>query len=156
VDIFNSEFLNLVKSFHETEVRYIIVGGFSTNFHGYKRATGDIDFWIEDSTLNRKNLIKAFYKMGYGEIEELMRVPLLPGYCEVMLDSGIYADLMDSILGFTKDDFTKCFDAAVIAGIEGVPVRFLHYNHLLHSKENSERLKDRLDAEELRKINKNM
>ncbi len=153
MDIFNSEFLKLVSAFHKFKVRYIIVGGFSTNFHGYKRATGDIDFWLDDTPLNRHQLIHAFYDMGFGKLEELMKVPLIPGYCEVQLDSGIYADLMDTILGFSKEDFSECFNLSVVADIEGIPVRFLHYKHLLQSKEKSDRLKDKLDVQELRRIN---
>lgn len=153
MDIYNSEFLKLISSFHQFEVRYIIVGGFSTNFHGYKRATGDIDFWIDDTPQNRRQLIQAFDNMGFGKLEELMKVPFVPGYCEVQLDSGIYADLMDTILGFTSEDFDECFQLAVVADIEGIPVRFLHYNHLIQSKEQSDRLKDKLDVQELRRIN---
>ena len=44
---------------------------------------------------------------------------------------------------------------AVVAEIDHVSIRFLHYNHLIRSKENSHRLKDKLDVEELKKINAN-
>jgi Nucleotidyl transferase of unknown function (DUF2204) len=153
MDIYNEEFLTLIKSFNKYSVKYILVGGLTTNFHGYKRSTGDIDFWIEGSIENRKNLIEALDFLDYGRFDELQTMPLLAGFCEIMLDNGIYADLMDTILGFEKEDFNDCYENAVIADVDGVQIRFLHYNHLIRSKENSHRLKDRLDVEELRKIN---
>jgi hypothetical protein len=153
MDLYNEEFLKLVKAFNQFNVKYIVVGGLTTNFHGYKRSTGDIDFWIEGGLENRKNLIEALDFLQYGRFEELETLPLIAGFCEIMLDNGIYADLMDTILGFKKEDFDECYDMAVIAEVDNVPVRFLHYNHLIQSKENSHRLKDKLDVEELKKIN---
>lgn len=152
MDIFDSDLLDIFRAFEKYEVRYIIVGGFATNFHGYARATGDIDFWMEDSPKNRKKLIEALENIGYGQLEALNTTPLIAGYCEIMLDNGMYADLMESIFGFEKGDFSNCYEKAVIAVIMGIQVRFLHYNHLLQSKESSNRLKDKLDAEELKKI----
>lgn len=37
-----------------------MVGGFAIRFHGYNRATDDLDMWIEDTVTNRRNLRKAF------------------------------------------------------------------------------------------------
>lgn len=152
MDIFDSELLEVFKAFENHKVRYMVVGGFATNFYGYARATGDIDFWLEDSPQNRKKLIEALEAMGYGRVEALNTVPMFAGYCEILLDNGMYADLMESILGFEKGDFSDCYEKAVIAEIMGIKVRFLHYNHLLQSKESSNRLKDKLDVEELKKI----
>jgi hypothetical protein len=154
IDTQNEDFLKVIDAFNKNAVKYILVGGFSTNFHGYKRNTGDIDFWLNDSIENRKNLINALENLGYGRLEELLTIPFIAGFCEIQLDNGIYADLMDTILGFEKEDFEDCYEKAVVANIEGIKIRFLHYNHLIRSKENSHRLKDKLDVEELKKINR--
>lgn len=34
------EFLKLLK---ENDVRYLLIGGYAVNYHGYVRATGDMD-----------------------------------------------------------------------------------------------------------------
>jgi hypothetical protein len=154
MDIYSDEFLSLIKALNDNNTRYIIVGGFSTNFHGYKRATGDIDFWIDDTFANRQNLIKTFDQLKIGYFEELLTAPLIAGYCEVLLDSGLYADFMNTIIGFEKEDFNTCFEMAIVTKISDISIRFLHYNHLLQSKEQSSRPKDILDAQELKKINK--
>ena len=49
-------------------------------------------------------------QMQYGRMEELMKVPFLCSYCEVMLDNGVYADFMNSILGFEEEDFEVCYE----------------------------------------------
>ena len=44
-----SEFLRLLNSHH---VEYLLIGGFAVGFHGYPRATSDIDIWVGRSPEN--------------------------------------------------------------------------------------------------------
>ena len=37
------EFLKLLK---EHDVHYLLIGAYAVNYHGYVRATGDMDIWI--------------------------------------------------------------------------------------------------------------
>lgn len=48
MDIYDQSFLNLWRYLNQYEVKYIMVGGFATNLHGYQRYTGDIGLYIED------------------------------------------------------------------------------------------------------------
>jgi hypothetical protein len=59
---------------------------------------------------------------------------------------------MTSVKGLENIPFDECYELAVVAEIEKIPVRFLHYNHLVQSKRASNRLKDQLDLEELARI----
>ena len=45
-----------------------MVGGLATRFHGYDRATDDLDLWLDDTQQNRKNLRKAFTELNYGDL----------------------------------------------------------------------------------------
>ena len=155
-DVYEGSFLKLIGALNKFSVRFIIVGGFATNYHGYKRATGDIDLWIKDSPENRNALINAIEYLGMGQYPELMDAPLIPGFCEIMLDHGMYADLMSEIFGFTQADFDSCFEDAAISQISKHEIRFISFSDHLKSKKTSIRLKDKLDVEELNKIkNKN-
>mgnify|MGYP001575865638 CR=1 FL=1 len=31
---------------NERHVKYLLVGGYAVTYHGYTRATGDIDIWV--------------------------------------------------------------------------------------------------------------
>lgn len=77
MDLYNEEFLRLIELFEKHKVRYLVVGGFAVNKYGYKRTTGDVDFYLNDTISNRTNLINAVEEMGYGRFEELLRVPFL-------------------------------------------------------------------------------
>lgn len=152
MDLKNSDFLNLIRQFQAHKVKYIIVGGFATNYHGYQRTTGDLDLWVKDDDENRKYIIEALHAMGYGSLDSLMTAKLIPGYCEILLDSGLYADVMGYINGFGQLDFDTCYEKAHKVNIWGIAVRFLHYNQHIYSKMQSQRLKDQLDVAELKKI----
>ena len=58
MDIFDDEMLRLWRSLDQNKVRYIMVGGFATNLHGFSRTTADLDLWIDDNEENRAEIIK--------------------------------------------------------------------------------------------------
>jgi hypothetical protein len=59
-DIFNEDFLDFISCFNETEVDYILVGGYATILHGYNRTTGDLDIWVKQTIENYSKIEKAF------------------------------------------------------------------------------------------------
>jgi hypothetical protein len=153
MDLYQDELLRLFSSFQKNRVHYLIVGGFAINKYGYHRATGDIDFYIKDSLENRQNLVNALEEMGYGKLEELLRLRIIAGYCEIMMDNGMYADLMSELPGLSKDEFDTHYEMAWKEEINGIELRFIHYNHLIQNKKATGRAKDLLDVQELERIN---
>jgi hypothetical protein len=53
MDIFDEEILKFWKALFEEKVKYIMVGGYATNLHGFQRFTADMDIWINDTAENR-------------------------------------------------------------------------------------------------------
>jgi hypothetical protein len=60
MDILDDDLVAFWKTLNVNGVRYIMVGGFATRFHGFNRSTDDLDMWLEDTVENRKHLRKAF------------------------------------------------------------------------------------------------
>ena len=154
MDIFDADILLLWKCLQQNNVRYIMIGGFATNLHGYSRATNDIDIWIEDTLPNRKNLRKALQEQGSGDHPPIETMDFMPGWTDFHLNMGFKLDIMTSVKGLEEIGFEECYNFAVMAEIEGVMVRFLHYNHLITGKKATGRPKDLLDIAELEKIRK--
>jgi hypothetical protein len=153
MDLYQDEVLRLLQAFKKNRVEYLIVGGFAINKYGYHRATGDVDFYVKDSINNRRNLVNALEEMKYGRMEELLTVPIIVGYCEIVMDNGMYADLMSEVPGLPKEDFDKHYEMALTEKVNGVEIRFIHYNHLIQNKRATGRPKDLLDVQELERIN---
>lgn len=152
MDILDEEILQLWTCLNQNQVKYIMVGGFAVNFHGYGRITADVDLWLEDSLENRRNFRKAISQTGIGDFEQLETLDFVPGWTSLNLASGLELDIMTNLSGFEKHDFEGCFKIAQRATINEIEVVFLHINHLIHEKRICGRPKDLLDLEELKKI----
>lgn len=152
MDVLEEDVLGLWKVLHKYHVRYIMVDGFATNFNGYSRFTADMDLWLDDAVVNRKQFRKALAEAEIGDFESLETTELIPGWSSIYLNSGIELDIMTSIAGFPKERFDECFNIAPTVLIHDVPVRFLHKNHLIEAKLALGRPKDLNDIEELRKL----
>lgn len=152
MDLYSDEFLRLIRAFERHQVLYLLVGGFAVIKHGYSRTTGDLDIYLKDTPDNRQKLIDAFEEVGYGRLEGLLRVPFIAGYCEVMMNDGMYADLMSELPGLSPEEFDMHRQLAVTDMIEGVTVRFLHYNALIENKLATGRPKDLADVRHLEEI----
>lgn len=150
----SDELMLLLETFEKHKVKYLIIGGFAVNRYGYSRTTGDVDIFLKDTRENRQHLIDALEEMEYGRMDELLDAPIIAGYCEIMMDSGIYADLMTSVPGL-NEDFDLYFNMATIDEMDGYVIRFLHYDHLIQNKAATGRPKDLLDIEALKQINRN-
>ena len=154
MDILDEDILLLWKSLYNNNVRYIMIGGFATNLHGYNRTTADIDIWVEDTLSNRKNLRKALLEQGSGDYDVIETMQFMPGWTDFQLNFGFKLDVMTSVKGLENIGFDECYKYAVVTEIENIEVRFLHFNHLITCKKATGRPKDLLDIEELEKIKK--
>jgi len=151
MDVYADGFIRLWDCLNKNGVRYIMVGGFATNLHGYQRFTDDIDLYIDDSLENRKKLRSAFKDLGLGDFEPIERIEFLPGWVDFQLDNGTRMDIMTSMKGVDLS-FDECFKIAPIAEIEGIQVPFLHINQLIANKKAVNRPKDQVDVQELERI----
>jgi len=154
MDFFDEEILNLWKAFETNKVRYILVGGFATNFYGYDSVTMNMEIWIEDTRENRGKIRKALFETKLGDVEPIERMQFLPGWTTINLDSRLSLDFMTSLKGLEEICFNECYKLAQVYEIQDTIIRVLHLNHLIDSKKATNRLKDQLDIIELEKIRK--
>jgi len=66
--VLNNDFREFIAALNENNIRYLVVGGYAVGFHGYPRYTKDLDVWIETSTENAQNLVKALNQFGFGAV----------------------------------------------------------------------------------------
>jgi hypothetical protein len=152
MDIFDEEILKFWNCLNTNTVRYIMVGGYATNIHGYQRYTGDMDMWIEDNLENRKNLRKAFKDADMGDYFMMDTLQFVPGWTDFILNNGLKLDIMTKMAGLEDFTFQECLDLSTTGDFEGLQVPFLHINQLIANKKAVNRPKDQIDVIELEKI----
>lgn len=152
MDVLDEELIKFWQALNENKVRYIMVGGFATRFHGFNRNTDDLDMWLEDTLDNRKRLRTAFQLLGYGDFASFETMQFVPGFSSIRIVGGIELDIMSKMKGLEQYSFDECLQMASIADLGGVEVPFLHINHLIQNKKVVNRPKDQVDVIELEKI----
>lgn len=158
MDIFDEEILNFWKALEEFNVKYIMVGGYATNLHGYQRFTGDLDIWLKDDLENRKALRKAFLKCDMGDYPMIDYMQFIPGWSDFHLNNGLRLDILIDMKGLEGYTFDECLEMASVANIEDANVPFLHINQLIENKKVVNRPKDQIDVlalEQIRKLRDN-
>jgi hypothetical protein len=148
----DEELLSLWRSLNKNEVRYILVGGFAVNLHGFSRITADVDIWLEDTLSNRKKFRQALKELEFGDYKEIETMPFVPGWSGFLLHSGFELDVMTFLKSFPAEKFSSCFEMAPEVKVHDVPIKFLHINHLIQEKQTLARPKDLLDIEEMKRI----
>ncbi|CAN5641041.1 hypothetical protein BH10BAC2_BH10BAC2_29510 [soil metagenome] len=151
MDVMDEALLEFWDSLNQNNVKYIMVGGLATRFHGFNRSTDDLDMWIEDTLPNRKNLRSAFKELGYGDYASIETMQFVPGWTSFYA-AGIVLDIMTEMKGLENISFTECYQLAVIHNLNNIPVPFLHINHLIANKKAVNRPKDQVDVIYLEKI----
>jgi hypothetical protein len=154
VDIFDEEILKFWKALEEFNVKYIMVGGYATNLHGYQRFTGDLDIWLKDNLENRKALRKAFLKCEMGDYPMLDFMQFTPGWTDFHLNNGLRLDILIDLKGLEGYTFDECLEMASVANIYDANVPFLNINQLIENKEAVNRPKDQIDVLALKQIRK--
>lgn len=147
------EVFEIWKNLDKYNVEYITIGGFAVNMYGYTRNTGDVDIYLNDTEENRLNFNTALKSSGLIEFPNVIEMQFIPGYTDVSLGFGMRLDVLTSVKGLENISFQVLRSDATIVEIAGVKVYFLDYKNLIISKKASNRTKDILDIEELKKIN---
>ncbi len=152
MDIYDEVIIEIWRVFKNNNLKYIMVGGFAVNLHGFCRTTGDVDIWIKDNPENRQAFRKSLNDLKYGDMPQIASVDFIPGWTTFTLNSGTELDVMTHLKGFEKEKFDECLEYASIAKVLELEIPFLHINHLIREKKSLNRPKDQIDVLELERI----
>ncbi|MFZ6013773.1 MAG: nucleotidyltransferase [Bacteroidota bacterium] len=136
-------------SLQANNVDYIVIGGFAVNYHGYARATSDLDVWLKPSNENYIRFVKAIESMGY-DVEELHNAVFNPKKTFIRIPFGIInIEFLTDIPG--NISFSDAVDSAEIFELGNVTLKVMSYEHLIQNKKATNRPKDLQDIIELQR-----
>jgi hypothetical protein len=137
------DFLKLLNSYN---VEYLLVGGYAVGYHGYPRATGDMDIWIELSELNSKKIASAFHDFGMPDEAISESLFLEPNK---VIRMGVPPVRLEVITSASGVDFNECYSNREVVEIDGIPVNLISLLDLKKNKSAAGRHKDLDDIEHL-------
>ena len=137
------EFLRLLRA---RGVEYLVVGGWAVIYHGYPRATNDLDIWIAVSPTNADRIVNVFREFGF-EVPELSADLFLKDDSLIRIGvEPVRIEVMTSISGV---NFEECYSRRLETELNDEPVSLISLRHLRQNKAASGRLKDLSDLENL-------
>ncbi len=140
------DFKEFFRSLNSHRVEYLLVGGYAVAYHGFPRATGDLDIWVARTPVNAGRIVAALEDFGFGgerlsdrlflEDDRIVRMGLPPMRIEILTSiSGV--------------DFGDAYPRRVCDRLDGVEVNVVSLEDLKTNKAAAGRHKDLMDLENL-------
>lgn len=151
MNIFLDAHRELLARLTEKKVEFILIGGYSVIFHGYKRTTGDMDLWLKPDNENKKKLLPVLQSFGFNS-DELTAVESIDFTKHAVFSIWDDPEKVDFITIINLVSFDEADQQKIVADVDGLTVPVIHINHLILSKINTGRLQDKADIEKLQEL----
>jgi hypothetical protein len=122
------EFLRLLRA-HGVE--YLLIGGYAVGYHGYPRATGDLDVWVAIAPANADRVVNALSDFGFS-VPGLSADPFLQSNQIVRM--GIEPLRIEVATSISGVEFDECYRERVETVLDDVPVSLINLKHLKVNK----------------------
>jgi hypothetical protein len=100
----NQDFLELLRAFIDHNVRFMIVGAYALGVHGRPRATGDLDVWVDATSENALNIMRALEQFGAPAGQVTAHDFSRPGIVFQMGLPPVRIDVLTELSGLTFDE----------------------------------------------------
>ena len=137
------EFLKLLNS-HQVE--YLLINGYAVGYHGYPRATADMDLWVAIRQDNAEKLVAVLRKFGFNVPQLSANLFLKENQIVRMGVPPMRIELLTTISGVS---FEHCYSERITDVIDDVEVQIINLKHLKQNKQASGRHKDLDDLQHL-------
>ncbi len=137
------EFLKLLK---EHNVRYLLIGGYAVGYHGYARATEDMDIWVAIHPDNAQKLVSTLKAFG---LDDSTLTPELFLQKPKIIRMGFPPMRLEITTSISGVEFDECYQTRIVDKFDGIEVNVIDLENLKKNKRASGRTKDIADVEQL-------
>jgi len=141
-----NDFSEFLKLLNKHQVRYLLVGGYAVAYHGYVRATADLDVWIDQTPSNAVSLVASLTEFGF-QVESL--VPEIFLVDDRVIRMGLPPFRIEVLTSISGVDFAQAHEHRVTEKWEGVEIPIIDLVHLKANKKAAGRHQDLDDLENL-------
>ncbi len=143
----NPHYKELLQLLNESQVEYLIVGGFAVMKYGEPRYTKDLDVWVHNSPQNSIRVVEALKKFG-APLEHDGITAATFAEKQVVYQIGVAPVRIDILTEITGVEFSKAWKNRVPSTFFGVPVHFISLNDLVTNKQALGRSSDLKDLKQ--------
>jgi len=143
---FPRDFKKFLQLLNSKKIEYLVVGGYAVGYHGYPRATGNMDIWIAMNEQNAIKMVAAMKEFGFDP-PELQKELFLKD--KKVIRMGVPPMRLEILTSIDGVHFETCFNNRVIADFGDFKVNFISKDDLLINKRASGRAQDLVDFDKL-------
>ncbi len=140
------DFKEFLKLLNAHKVEYLLIGGYAVGYHGYPRATADMDVWTAMNPVNADRIVAVLKEFGFDP-PNLSPELFLKEWQIIRL--GVPPVRIEIATTVSGVDFSQCYAERVVDVLDGVKVNLISLNHLKINKKASGRHQDLADLENL-------
>lgn len=140
------DFKEFLKLLNAHEVEYMLIGGYAVGYHGYPRATADMDIWIAVHPENSQRMVSVLKEFGF-DVPELS--PQLFSEEWQIVRLGVPPVRIKIATTIPGVDFGECYSERVVDMLDDVEVNLISLKHLKANKKASGRHQDLADLDNL-------
>jgi len=140
------DFKEFLKLLNRNKVEYLLVGGYAVGYHGYPRATADMDIWVAINQKNAGRIISVLKEFGFDVPDLSEDVFLKEKQVIRMGQPPVRIELLTTLSGV---GFDECFKEKSQVAIEDIKVNIISLKHLKINKAAAGRYSDKADLEKL-------
>lgn len=140
------DFKEFLRLLNVHRVEYLLIGGYAVNYHGYPRATADMDIWVTVHPANAERVVAALKEFGFDLPDLSPDLFLRPWQIIRLGVPPVRIEIATTISGV---DFAECYAERVEDTLDGIPVHLISLDHLKRNKKASGRHQDLADLEHL-------
>ena len=140
------DFKEFLKLLNAHQVEYLLIGGYAVSYHGYPRATVDMDIWIALQPANAERIVAVLKEFGF-DLPELSPELFLKEWQVIRLGvPPVRIELATTVSGV---NFNECYAERLTDILDGVKVNLISLKHLKINKKAAGRHQDLADLENL-------
>jgi len=140
------DFRDFLQLLNDHDVEYLLIGGYAVGYHGYPRATADIDIWIEPEKITAEKIVRVLSDFGFDRKDISEEFFLQRDKIIRLGNPPLRIEIQMSISGV---EFTSCYKERVEDEIDGIAVKIISLEKLKINKKAANRHKDLDDLEKL-------
>ena len=141
-----TDFKEFLQLLNEHQVEYLLIGGYAVGYHGYPRATVDMDIWIGRRPATATKMVEILREFGFNVPNLSPELFLKQDQIVRMGMPPVRLEIFTSIPGVR---FEECYAARVEDVLDGIKVNLINLQDLKTNKRASGRHQDLNDLENL-------
>ncbi len=140
------DFKDFLKLLNAKNIRYLLIGGYAVGYHGYPRATNDMDIWIAIDSETALLMVEAMKEFGF-DTPQLTKDLFLKK--DKIIRMGVVPMRIEILTSISGVNFEECYQKKIVDKIDGIQVNIINLEQLKINKKASGRHKDLDDFENL-------